>query len=343
MHRSGTSVVSRMLSMLGADLGPERSTMAPAADNPKGYWEHSGLVEINIEILSRFGGTWDNPPDFPEGWPTSPQVQDFRQRAQEIIKGDFSDAPLWSWKDPRCSVTLPFWQHVMPSMSYIVCVRNPVSVSRSLERRDGFSMHKSAALWLKYTASAVRYTSGRRRLLVFYEDVMQNWEVELDRLATFVGTRASINEASVREIRQFLEPELYHHRNKVLTAVNEPQLSLPVKSLYLVLLQARHSTLPDRMHEEITAAIDVFASKAVRREFHDELASETQTVLRAELIESQRQNQSLAFERDSLQHEAAQQRLSSEQALASQSNRLLARVASARLAASAARNNLRIE
>lgn len=37
MHRSGTSLVTRILNLLGVDLGPAEQLMAPyAVDNPKG-------------------------------------------------------------------------------------------------------------------------------------------------------------------------------------------------------------------------------------------------------------------------------------------------------------------
>ena len=39
MHRSGTSIVSRLLNLLGAHLGPEDDLMPPKPDNPTGFWE----------------------------------------------------------------------------------------------------------------------------------------------------------------------------------------------------------------------------------------------------------------------------------------------------------------
>lgn len=58
MYRSGTSVASRLVNLLGVDLVPEAALTAPAADNPKGYWEHNGITQINEEILQLFGRRW---------------------------------------------------------------------------------------------------------------------------------------------------------------------------------------------------------------------------------------------------------------------------------------------
>ena len=54
MHRSGTSVVARMLNLLGVYLGTDQSVSGTSEDNPKGYWEHHAIVLLNDEILDRF-------------------------------------------------------------------------------------------------------------------------------------------------------------------------------------------------------------------------------------------------------------------------------------------------
>ena len=53
MHRSGTSLLARMLNLMGVSLGPEQFLMQPTIDNPKGYWEHDEIVGLNNEILRR--------------------------------------------------------------------------------------------------------------------------------------------------------------------------------------------------------------------------------------------------------------------------------------------------
>jgi hypothetical protein len=62
MHRSGTSLVSRALNVLGVYLGPEEQLMRPSTDNPAGHWESRPIKEINDEILSILGGSWQEPP-----------------------------------------------------------------------------------------------------------------------------------------------------------------------------------------------------------------------------------------------------------------------------------------
>ena len=51
MHRSGTSAITRVLSLLGADL--PQSLMPPAAgDNVRGYWESVEIAALHDELLA---------------------------------------------------------------------------------------------------------------------------------------------------------------------------------------------------------------------------------------------------------------------------------------------------
>jgi hypothetical protein len=101
MHRSGTSLITALLQSLGAHLGPPEHMMKPQPDNPRGFYEHQLLNDIDEEILARLGGSWSEPPVLGEGWETGPGLGDLLQRARAVIEQDFGTAPLCSWKNPR--------------------------------------------------------------------------------------------------------------------------------------------------------------------------------------------------------------------------------------------------
>src|SRR6266404_7841922 len=105
MHRSGTSLLARILNLTGVDLGPDELLAEPTADNPKGFWEHREIVSINNAILQRHGGSWDEPPLLPPGWETSAAIDDLRHHAQQLIQDQFAEVQLWGWKDPRSCLT----------------------------------------------------------------------------------------------------------------------------------------------------------------------------------------------------------------------------------------------
>jgi len=75
-------------------------------------------------------------------------------RAVELLRGKASKNELFAFKDPRTSLLLPFWKQVFEycdfQVCYIIATRNPLSVVRSLARRDSFDEVKSYLLWFKY-------------------------------------------------------------------------------------------------------------------------------------------------------------------------------------------------
>src|SRR5438309_8272556 len=103
MHRSGTSMVSRLLNLCGLYIGPESELNPPATDNQAGFWENLRFVELNDEILASLGGGWDLPPSAPAGWELRTEMIPLRDRATNLIKRFDSHEP-WGWKDPRNSL-----------------------------------------------------------------------------------------------------------------------------------------------------------------------------------------------------------------------------------------------
>src|SRR5215210_8491404 len=52
MHRSGTSMVAKLLQRTGLNLGDEADLMPPAAENPEGFYEYLEFVRLNDEVLN---------------------------------------------------------------------------------------------------------------------------------------------------------------------------------------------------------------------------------------------------------------------------------------------------
>jgi hypothetical protein len=222
MHRSGTSLAAKILNLLGVHLGPEERLMRPGPSNPKGFWEYKPIVKLNDQILSKRGGNWEKPPDFAEGWENASEFDNLKQRARALIQRDFADTQVWGWKDPRNCLTLPFWQQVLPSMRYVICFRSPVDVARSLERRNGFSPEKGFYLWLTYVKLALKHTEGHPRIFVFYEDILDNWQQEFQRLSEFVGTPERVEQADVQKaVQDFIDEKLRHHRTSIIDTVTQ--------------------------------------------------------------------------------------------------------------------------
>jgi GT2 family glycosyltransferase len=294
--------------------------MKPAEDNPKGFWEHDLLTALNDEILAKLGGSWHEPPIFPSGWERSPQLADLRQRARAILQEDFGTAELWGWKDPRTCLTLPFWQKLLPAMRYVICLRNPVDVARSLERRNSFPFEKGIKLWLTHVISALQHTAGQPRLFVFYEDIMENWPREVRRLAGFLGRPELVEQKAIQQsIQEFIEEELQHHRTSLIDAADEPKLSFPAKALYMVLrtYATYQQQKPNLEVEDSTlqTAIDVFSSYTLEAATEQEKLTQLVTVLREQVAQSEQQIGALQAQLQAERERLTQQVAEKEQAI----------------------------
>lgn len=219
MSRSGTSLTARILNLLGVDLGDEEELMPPrAGNNPAGFWEHKGIADLNEEILATLSDSappylqgWRWPPDLAPGWERDARLAPCREAAQEMLSQGMSVGHLWGWKDPRNSLTLPFWQLLVPDLRHVVCVRHPLDVAASLGARDSMPRGEALALWQRYMTAALEHTEGRPRLFVAYDAYFADWERQVDRLAGFLDMPEP-DELDRAEIVVNIEPGLHHHR-----------------------------------------------------------------------------------------------------------------------------------
>lgn len=236
MHRSGTSATTRVLNLLGLYIGPDDAMVAANKNNPKGAYEHRELMLLNQGVLRVVGGIWKEPPTLAEGWENDPALDELREQAREVIRETFDGVDLWGWKDPRTCLLVPFWQTVVPQMHYVICIRNPIDVAQSLERRNELTLAHGFDLWLRYVVDSIVATAGRPRMFVFYEDYFEDWHKPVARLADFIRRPDQAASATVREsIEDWLELDLRHHRNDVRDAVGHPELPPEAKALYLLL------------------------------------------------------------------------------------------------------------
>jgi hypothetical protein len=240
MHRSGTSVTTRLLNVLGLSLGPSDRLMGAGRGNATGHFEHLGFLEINEALLHHFGGSWRDPPEFPPGWQNDPVVQRLTEMAGSLVAAMSADHGPWGWKEPRTTVLLPFWQRIIPRLRYVICIRNPLEVANSLAERDRMTIAAAVALWRRYTRAALAHTSGHARTVIFYEDYFSRPLRELNRLAEFCGL-ARIDSAD--GLLGVLAKDLRHQRRGAVTLLLHPAVSIECKLLYLG-LRARHGRWP---------------------------------------------------------------------------------------------------
>ena len=216
MHRSGTSALSRALNLLGGDMPPR--LIEADQWNAAGYWESKPIKDLNEEMLVSGGGEWSEWLEFNPDWFKSSAMQRFRDRAIELVGSEFTDSPLFIFKDPRLSILMPFWRSIFDELGIdqvaIHPLRNPVEVARSLERRNNFLMSKGVLLWLRYTLDGERGTRGLRRIFTTFDDLLEDPAGLIERTQDDLGLIWPRNSVKARrEIAQFLSADMRHHRD----------------------------------------------------------------------------------------------------------------------------------
>ncbi|GIX34501.1 MAG: hypothetical protein KatS3mg126_0280 [Lysobacteraceae bacterium] len=219
MHRSGTSVVARAINLMGASVGTAESIGGPAFDNPKGFWERSEARYLNDALLADVGCRWDSPFGFEPQAVSSTARSDFECAARKLIFALDTHRP-WVLKDPRISLTLPFWRPLLEAPVCVLPLRHPLEIAQSLRMRNGFAPELSVALTDCYLRSALANAAGLDVVIVDYASFV---EAPFDGMK---GLHARLTEAgatglrlpSQREIGAFVDKDLKHHRADRLSA-----------------------------------------------------------------------------------------------------------------------------
>ena len=196
-------MLTRLLHACGLYLGPKKQLMPPQADNPDGFWEHLGFVALNDELLNELGGAWDLPPKANENFKDVP-LDPLRMKARLLVEG-FGSSGVWGWKDPRNSLTLSFWQDLLPGLKTFIMVRNPLEVAHSMKERNGTSYSFGLRLWEIYNRRAIEAVNEKDRLVTHYDLFFEDAESELRRIAQFIGlpdTKAASAAALVAKRRR---------------------------------------------------------------------------------------------------------------------------------------------
>ncbi|MGH8475152.1 MAG: sulfotransferase family protein, partial [Methylococcales bacterium] len=257
MHRSGTSAITRGLTALGVDLG--ENLISPEPDNPDGFWEDRDIAGLNMEFLKQLGHDLYHSSLIPirESLLDSERIAVFKFQAIELLRKKTAAYPIFGIKDPRTARLLSFWQeiyvHLGLDVRYVIAVRNPLSVARSMRARNKFEPEKSYYLWLEHLVPAVLKTSSAQRVFVNYDSLMDDPVKELQRIALSLALPADRNQNRlVQEYRDlFLKNHLRHSRYMTEDLSLDPSVPRPVIDAFEILVKLCSDNLSPST-EEVT-------------------------------------------------------------------------------------------
>lgn len=210
MHRSGTSAITGTLVKLGV-AGPNTPYLN-GPDNPRGHWESVPMIAFHDRLLAAAGTSWNDIHPIDQAWFTTDTAKPFYDEAKLLLAQEFSDFPLFVFKDPRICRFLPFWQEIMDreniEIKVIIPIRNPVEVALSLRNRDRFSITRGLMLWLCHVLEAEAATRFRQRVIIDWSNFNKDWRFEIARACGRLDiTLSEHDESDYRIIDQFLKKD----------------------------------------------------------------------------------------------------------------------------------------
>ena len=173
MHRSGTSMTTRLLRDIGYNIGIKRDEN----DESLFFWK------INDWLFRQLNCTWDRVDNFQYlDDVTKVRLTEVLEKklqglsiieyfgAVQYLKGtNFKTEEKWAWKDPKNTFTLELWERVFPNLKVIHIYREPIDVALSLQKRASeriinFKQNNNVKLKEKLSKGKVQYCDSFRCL-----------------------------------------------------------------------------------------------------------------------------------------------------------------------------------
>jgi hypothetical protein len=192
--RSGTSLVARLLSTLGASPGPAEALYEPSDWNPAGYIQRPDITAFNKRLIAQAGGH-DGDPGTPEAIAAAASARDFAA----LDLGWMRRPGPMVVKDPRFCFTLLTWLRLGAfgdrDVRLIITSRQPADMIRSaLSHYDvkhycGNTSEGARRTLDAYAAGADWHAAhaGLAAMTVRYETLDQEPAQAVEALAAFMG------------------------------------------------------------------------------------------------------------------------------------------------------------
>ena len=216
MHRSGTSAITRVLNLCGLAL-PNSLLVPVEGENETGYWESQSVMELHDEIFDLFGYTWSSLGSIPTSWFSSGQAEIYKERLIGILNVQFEEFNIGLIKDPRICKLVPLWESVLSEMDvqshYVICVRNPLEIAKSLNNRNRFELQYALSLWFINLRLLESETRTLRRVFVRYEDILLNYTGVIQHVNHHLDTELQFSTANIeKQVSSFLRNSLRHYK-----------------------------------------------------------------------------------------------------------------------------------
>ncbi len=260
MHRSGTSVLTGLVSLFGGYVGAD--LMPPTKDNPKGYFENNKIYLLNERILRENNTSWHDYSFVAEDIKKS-DFQEYVSDAKKVVQSELKFVNKLIIKDPRICILFPIWEQALQELEInirvIFAYRSPLEVAHSLLKRDEIPVEKGLMLWSHYFLQSEIYSRNFQRMIVEYDKDFHDLPKFLDQVSGFIGV--DVSEDILQSAIDLYTPNLKHHK-VALDNISDDLPSYLVKLISLLLdkkLSAKKKI--DQIRTEFNNAIKFYQYK----------------------------------------------------------------------------------
>jgi len=265
MHRSGTSFLARALNLRGVFLGEYEDFISdewrPSIDNLRGHWENKKFLKLTEQTLSFSNGNWDK---IPAKIKVNSKIgNEIKKLSTRLIDNSAIASGI---KDPRILGCLDAWVKYLPKNFLIVGIfRNPLKVSESLKKRNGFSYEKSLNLWEQYNQRLLTYLEKFGGFLLNFDWPKKKLIKELDLISDKLGLVKNIDISTWYTPDLFISDKTYQQNYKLNKQINDlhkklkerSQQNKKIKTLFKISTKDTAS-IPQKLLHEIQNQGDYF-------------------------------------------------------------------------------------
>jgi hypothetical protein len=183
MHKSGTTLMAKTLHLSGISMVPASQDAQRSYDEGATY-EWNAFKTLNHDLL-RGAGEGSLAIDA-ERSPTA--LISHEDRCRALIAHVGARFQTWGFKDPRTTLTYPFWRRFLPPHRIVAIYRSPNEVAAHYARQRDRLVGQSLHHWSIYNTKIIECLEmpGTANILLSFNALMTDRE-EWTRFRNFVG------------------------------------------------------------------------------------------------------------------------------------------------------------
>lgn len=209
MHRSGTSLIARLFFEAGVNMGDPSTFYRPDKWNPDGYYEQPDIHAINMPLIN--GPLWK----FAYFWlPSTQMVMKRAVSRADQIRQTAQKYDACVVKETRFCLTMPAWiEHGANIERLLVCLREPMHVARSLQKRNYNWIGHGFYLWKVHIKRLLENAGNIPMWFVNYHHVLDPTTQIVEITRAFHFMRYDFSEARIQELAQVcVKPSMNHNQ-----------------------------------------------------------------------------------------------------------------------------------